>query len=199
VASHAGRARQGDTMTSHRREPDQPPPPGTGQPGALPPPGRRRWFTRPGWIAALTALVLIAAGAGTWALVSGGSGSRPHSTATSSMSATPKPTPASALMSALIVANQSADAKGLLPPSSCKQHSTTMVTCTAPALGISAATFQTYSSLTALYAAYTAQVKPMNSSNFQTNFNDCNATHTYGEIGWNHQFAHPNTPTRSSR
>jgi Protein kinase domain len=199
AVSQAGRARHGDTVTSHRREPGQEPPGQTGQPGGEPPPGRtgprRRWFTRPGWIAALTALILVAAGAGTWALVGGGSGSRPHSTAMSSMSATPKPKPTqpSALMSALIVANQSADAKGMLPPSSCKQHSTTMVTCTAPATGISAATFRTYPSLTALYAAYTAQIKPMNSGNLQTNFNDCNATHTYGEIGWNHQFAHPNT------
>jgi hypothetical protein len=98
-------------------------------------------------------------------------------------------------MSALAVADKSPDAKGLLPPSSCKQDSTTMVTCTAPASGISQAVFRTYPSLTALYAAYVAQVKPMNSGTFPQNFQDCNALHTYGEIGWNHQFAHTRTYT----
>jgi hypothetical protein len=107
----------------------------------------------------------------------------------------PKPAPPSALMNALAAANQSADSKGLLPPSTCGQQGTTMVTCTAPAAGISGAAFQTYPSLTALYAAYVAQVKPMNSGNFQANFQDCNATRTYGEIGWNHQYVHPSTYT----
>jgi hypothetical protein len=60
-------------------------------------------------------------------------------------------------MAAIILANQSGGAKGL-PPSTCKQHSATMVTCTAPAPGITEVTFRTYPSLTALYDAYTAQV-----------------------------------------
>jgi hypothetical protein len=198
AASQAVKARQGDTLASHRREPIEAPPGVTGGPdGRQSPPGptgpRRRWFTRPGWIAGLTALVLIAAGAGTWALVSGGSGSHPRGRGISSMSAKPKPKHPSALMSALVLANQSAEAKGLLPPSSCKQQSTTMVTCTAPARGISGVTFRTYPSLTALYAAYVTQVKSLNSGNLQENFQDCNNTHTYGEIGWNHQFAHMRT------
>ena len=58
-------------------------------------------------------------------------------------------------MAALTLANQSGGAKGLLPPSTCKQQSATMVTCTAPAPGITQVTFRTYPSLTALYAAYT--------------------------------------------
>jgi hypothetical protein len=111
----------------------------------------------------------------------------------SSMSATPKPSPSNTLMSALAVANQTEGSKGLLPPSSCKQDGATMVTCTVPAAGIAAVVFRTYPSLPALYAAYVAQVKPMNAGTFQANFNDCNDTHTYGEIGWNHQFVHPNT------
>ena len=65
-----------------------------------------------------------------------------------SMSAKPK-APTSALMNTLILANQSGEAKGLLPPSTCKQQSTTMVTCTAPAPGITGVVFRTYSSLTA--------------------------------------------------
>ena len=196
VGAQAGAGRRGDTLASHRRESAEAPPDETGGPdGRQPPPGRpgprRRWFTRPGWIAALTALVLIAAGAGTWALVSGGSGSKTHGMAMPSMSAKPKPP--SALMSALTLANESGGAKGLLPPSTCKPQGATMVTCTAPYGGISEAVFHTYPSLTALYAAYTAQVESLNSGKFQTNFKDCGLEETYGEVGWNHMFQHPKT------
>jgi hypothetical protein len=99
-------AHSGDTIVSHRRYAGHVPPPDTPREpgGRRPPPGpsRRRagrWYRRPRWIAALTALVLIAAGAGTWALVSGGSGSHPLARPTMSMSMPkPKPTPTSALM-----------------------------------------------------------------------------------------------------
>jgi len=157
----------------------------------------RRWFARPRWIAALTALVLIAAGAGTWALVGRGPGTPARAAAMSSMSAMPKPKPKppSALMSALILANESGGAKGLLPPSSCKQASATMVTCTAPAPGIGAVIFRTFGSLPALYAAYTAQVQALNSGKFQANFQDCGLDQTFGEVGWNHMFQHPKTYT----
>jgi hypothetical protein len=189
-------AQRGDTVASHRRQPGAAPPGQAGGPDGLPPaPGRtgprRRWFARPGWIAALTAVVLLAAGAGTWALVSGRPGSHVHDLAASSASAKPKPP--SALMSAIILANQSGGAKGLLPPSTCKQQSATMVTCTAPAPGITQVTFRTYPSLTALYDAYTAQVKSLNSGSFQPNFQDCGIEQTYGEVSWNHQFQHPKT------
>jgi len=115
----------------------------------------------------------------------------------SSMSAMPKPKPKppSALMSALILANESGGAKGLLPPSSCKQASATMVTCTAPAPGIGAVIFRTFGSLPALYAAYTAQVQALNSGKFQANFQDCGLDQTFGEVGWNHMFQHPKTYT----
>jgi len=197
----AGRARQGDTVVSYRRpasEPPAPPPPGAADPhpraGGRPRPPRR-WFARPRWIAVLIALVLIAAGAGTWALVAGGSNAHGGSMATSSMSAKPKAKPLSALMAALMLANQSGGAKGLLPPSTCKQQSATMVTCTAPHPGISAVTFRTFPSLTALYAAYTAQVAALNSGKFQANFQDCGLDQTSGEVGWNHMFQHPKTYT----
>jgi len=134
--------------------------------------------------------VLIAAGAGTWALVHDGSGSDARSTATSSLSASPKAS-AGALMSALMLANQSADAKGKLPPSSCRQQSATQVTCDAPADGIGQVVFRTYPSLTALYAAYTAKAESLNSGHFQANFQDCGLQQTVGEISWNHQFRHP--------
>ncbi len=63
--------------------------------------------------------------------------------------------------------------------------------CTAPAPGISGATFRTYPSLEALYAAYSAQVNSLNSGNFRENFQNCELEETYGEVGWNHQFEHP--------
>jgi serine/threonine protein kinase len=192
----AVRADEGDTMTSHRRHAAGTSPAATGDAdGHHPSPGQhrpRRWFLRPGWIAALTALILIAAGAGTWALVSAGSASHARATATPSRSAKPK-APTSALMNALILANQSGEAKGLLPPSTCKQQSTTIVTCTAPAPGITGVVFRTYPSLTALYAAYTVFVKSLNSGQFNANFQDCGIDETYGEVGWNHMFQHPKT------
>ncbi len=186
----AGQGRHGDTIVSHRRLASEPPPPG--QPAEPPRGGRvppRRWFARPRWMAVLAALILIAAGAGIWAAVSAGSGSHARNMAMPSMSAKPKPV--SALMSALMLANESGGAKGLLPPSTCKQQRTTMVTCTAPAPGISAAVFRTYPSLAALYAAYTAQVTSLNSGKFRENFADCGLEETYGEVGWNHMFQHP--------
>jgi hypothetical protein len=110
------------------------------------------------------------------------------------MSAKPKPT-TSALMSALILANKSSDATGKLPPSTCKQQGSTMVTCTAPFAGISGVVFQTYPNLKALYAAYTAKVESLNSGQFRQNFNDCALEHAVGEVGWNHQFEHPSSYT----
>jgi hypothetical protein len=190
AGAQAAQAQRGDTMASHRRQPGEAPPGQAGGADTGPPAaGRpRRWFARPGWIAALTALVLLAVGAGTWALVNGRSGANAHNHAASSSSA--KPTP-SALMAALTLANQSGGAKGMLPPSTCTQQSATTVTCTAPAPGITQVTFRTYPSLTALYGAYTAQVQSLNSGSFQANYQDCGINQTYGEASWNHQFQHP--------
>ena len=98
-------------------------------------------------------------------------------------------------MKALILANKSNEATGLLPPSACKQNTPTHVTCTAPATGITAAVFQTYPSLKALYAAYTAKVSSLNSGQFKQNFGDCGSQATFGEVGWNHLFQHPKTYT----
>jgi serine/threonine-protein kinase len=196
AGTQAGSAKHGGTVVSHRRQPGEAPPGQAGGPDGRPAaPGRtgsrRRWFARPGWIAALTALVLLAAGAGTWALVIGRSGSHAHNHAASSASAKPKPP--SALLAALTLANQSGGAKGMLPPSTCRSQSATMVTCTAPAPGIGTVSFRTYPSLTALYGAYTAQVSSLNSGKFQANFQDCGSEQTYGEVAWNHMFQHPKT------
>ena len=166
--------------------------------GAQPPPGRTReprgpgWYGRPRWLAVLAVLVLAAAGLGTWAGLSG-SGAHGAASVMSSMSAKPKPKKPtqSELMKALVVTNQSADAAGKLPPSTCKQDNSTEVTCTAPVVGISGVVFQTYPNLTALYAAYMAKVASLNSGQFKANFNDCESEDTYGEVAWNHLFQHP--------
>ena len=182
------------TFTSDRREYGPAGPGEPGQPAGAPPPGQPReprWYRQPRWIAVLAALALVVAGLGTWAGL-GGSGSHAKGPTTMpSMSAKAKHKPAtSALMTALVLANKSGDATGKLPPSSCKQDSPAHVTCTGPAPGVSGVVFQTYPSLKALYAAYTAKVTALNSNRFKQNFNDCGSQGTYGEVGWNHLFQH---------
>jgi serine/threonine-protein kinase len=195
ASSPSGPGQPGGTLASHRRGRGVAGPGEPGQPaGAQPPPGQPRgprWYRRPRWLAVLAALVLVAAGLGTWAGLSG-SGSHPgHPMTMQSMSAKAKTHPTtSALMNAIMLANNSADAKGQLPPSSCKQEGSAKVTCTAPVASISGVVFQTYPNLKALYAAYTAKVASLNTSHFQQNFNDCQSQATYGEVGWNHQFQH---------
>jgi hypothetical protein len=132
-------------------------------------------------------VALVLAGLSTWAGLRG-SGSY-HGAATA---ASPKPKhTTSALMAALTLADKSADAIGLIPPSTCKQAGAATVTCTAPAPGISGAVFQAYPSQDALYAAYTAKVASLSpGQQFKQNFNDCESQLTYGEAGWNHQFQH---------
>jgi hypothetical protein len=136
----------------------------------------------------LAAVGLILVGLSTWAGLRG-SGSH-HSAAPPSVSAKPKPT-TSALMAALTLADKSADATGLIPPSTCKQGLATVVTCSAPHAGISGAVFQTFPSQQALYTAYMAKVASLNTGGkFRQNFSDCESQLTYGEIAWNHQFHH---------
>ncbi len=191
----------GGTLASHRRERGISGPGEPGQPaGAQPPPGRPRgprWYRQPRWLALLAVLILAVAGLGIWAGVNGSS-SHQGNTAMPSMSAKPKPKKAtlSALMSALRLTNQSSDAKGLLPSSTCKQQGSNMVTCVAPAPGINEAEFHTYPNLTVLYNTYMAEVMSLSSpSQFKQNYNDCELEQTVGEAGWNHQFQHPKTYT----
>jgi len=184
---------QGGTLTSHRREFGVAGPGEPGQPAAAPPaqggPRGPRWYRQPRWIAALAAVVVLLAGVGIWAGLSGGSNGHPSASMT--MSHTPKPTPTTgALMNAVMLANTSLHAKGLLPASACKQDTPTHVTCTAPAPGITGAVFQTYPNQKALYAAYMAEVSSLNSGQFKQNFADCGSQLTYGEVGWNHLYQH---------
>ncbi len=156
-----------------------------------PPAGPRepRWYRRPRWLAALAAVVVLLAGLGTWAGLSG-FGSR-HQAALAATPPKPKKPKTSTLMAALTLANESAEATGKLPPSACKQDGSAVVTCTAPASGISGVVFQTFPNQQALYNAYMAKVASLNAGDqFKQNFNDCGSQVTYGEIGWNHQFQH---------
>ena len=142
-------------------------------------------------------LILLVAGLSTWAGLSGSS-SHKGNAAMPSMSAKAKPKKAapSALMAALTLTNQSSDAAGKLPPSTCKQQGSNMVTCVAPAPGIDEVEFHTYPNLTALYNAYTGEVIAHGSSGpFKQNYNDCDLEQTVGEVGWNHQFQHPKAYT----
>jgi len=163
--------------------------PSAGPPTGLPAgPREPHWYRRPRWIAVLAAVALVLAGLGTWAGLSR-PGAHPKATM-AAMSSKPKPK-TSALMAALILANKSADAAGELPPSTCKQGVPTVVTCSAPAAGITAAIFQTFPDQQALYAAYTAKVAALSPGNtFKQNFADCESQLTYGETSWNHQFHH---------
>jgi hypothetical protein len=110
-------------------------------------------------------------------------GTTTHMASTLALTQTP-------LFKAVSGINQSMTAKGLLPPSSCKPMSTTMVSCTQPHYAINAVVFQTFPSMRALYAAYEARVKALSGGTFQANFNDCSRTSTNGEIAWNHDFQH---------
>jgi hypothetical protein len=184
----------GGTFTSDRREYGPAGPGEPGQPAGAASPGQPRgprWYRQPRWIAALAALVLVLAGVGTWAGLSGSGTHDKGPTTMPSMSAKAKQKPAtSELMNALVLADKSGDATGKLPPSSCKQDSPAHVTCTGPAVGVSGVVFQTYPSLKALYAAYMAKVTALNSDQFKQNFSDCGSQGTYGEVGWNHLFQH---------
>ena len=192
----SGPSHSGGTIASHRREygiagPGEPGPPAAAPPSPSPGgPREPQWYRRPRWIAVLAAVVLVLAGAGTWV---GLSGSGSHAKAAMTMSQTPKPKPKptpNPLMSAIVLANKSGEATGKLPPSTCKQTNATVVTCTAPAAGISGVVFQTYPNQKALYAAYTAKVTALNTNKFRQNFNDCGSQDTFGEVGWNHLFQH---------
>jgi serine/threonine protein kinase len=188
----SGPRHSGGTISSHRREPGAQDPGGPGQQAGAAParPRDPRWYRQPRWIAVLAAVVLVLAGLGTWAGLSG-SGSH-HKAALASTSPKPKAKPkTSALMAAIALANKSADATGLIPPSTCKQVNSATITCTAPASGISGVVFQTFPNQQALYTAYMAKVASLNSNHqFQQNFRDCESQDTYGEIGWNHLFQH---------
>jgi hypothetical protein len=122
----------------------------------------------------------IVAGVAAWVLA-GGSSSRKSNAAHVQ----------SPILQALSRANESTTAKGLLPPSSCKAQSVSMVMCSQPAFPIETVSFQTFASLAALYAGYVGEVKSLDGGSFRTNVGDCTPQKTSGELSWNHNYQHP--------
>jgi serine/threonine protein kinase len=172
-----------------------PPPAAGGQTGRdEPAPGsharRPRKYWR--WVAAVAAaVVLIGAGVGVY-LGTRSSGNNSGSTGHGSTpTAMPFRASTSALDKALILANQNPSSLGSLPASSCHNMNKTMVTCTNPAGAITSVTFRTYPSLTALYAAYQAEVQSTSHAAFKANVSDCSGTEPNGEISWNQSLLHP--------
>src|SRR6185437_1414831 len=150
-------------MTSHRRQG------GLAPRWRKPGPGRR---SPARLIAAGTAVVAMAGTGVAWALMpaSPAGGSRSMSMASAS-----RPV-AAELMAAIRLADQSGTAKGMLPQADCLPDSMTMVTCMAPAPGITGVVLSTYPSLGALYSAYAAKVKSLNSGAIWQNYQDCGLT-----------------------
>ena len=151
------------------------------------------------WPAAAAVLVLVVAGAATWFGVRGdqpaaraGAASMSMSSPMASATAAPSRSP---LMAAVVQANT---ITGKVPPSRCAQQGSSRVTCTAPAPGVAEAIFQTYPSLSALYAGYETAMKSLDGGRVVQDSQDCglSAPPAAGaETGWNHQFKHPKNYT----
>ena len=112
AAAGSGVGQSGGTLTSHRRDYGIAGPGEPGQSAGAPPsqgePRGPRWYRQPRWLAALAAAVVLLAGLGTWAGLSG-SGSHARASTMPSTSPEPKPRPTtSALMNAIILTNKSA-------------------------------------------------------------------------------------------
>jgi hypothetical protein len=141
--------------------------------------------------------ILIPVVVAVWALtnVGGSSSNPPARSANSGQTAAHRATAASLrrspLFTALTGVNQSSYAKGMLPPSTCQAMSATMVMCKQPHYAVDEVTFNTYSSLKSLYAAYEARVAALSGAPFHANTGNCTETDVNGEIGWNHDFKHP--------
>jgi len=148
---------------------------------------RTRWL-----VIAAVLLLICAAGAGAHAVLS----QQPKASASTSTGMGSKPMPQRAPVSPLTQVLASADASkvamGMLPPSRCKQQGTTKVACLAPSPAVTSATFTTYPTLSALYAAYKAKVRVLDSGRYRQNVENCgsSAPSPYGEIAWNHQEQH---------
>lgn len=154
-------------------------------------------------LAALVIAFLIPVGVAVWALTQlGGSTSKTPAASvptvqTTAHHATVTAAPAAAnyrqspLFKTLLGVNESAYAKGYLPPSTCKANSSSMVTCMQPHYAVDEVIFRTFPSLTALYSAYEARVSVLAQGAFRANYGNCTETDINGEIGWNHNFRHP--------
>jgi hypothetical protein len=148
-------------------------------------------------LVALGIAFLIPVVVAVWALTQVG-GSDPKSPTASAKGGQSAAQPATAasfrqspLFKALSGVNQSSFAKGMLPLSSCQAMSDTMVMCKQPHFAVDEVTFNTYRSLTALYAAYEARAAALSGAPFRANVGNCTESDVNGETGWNHDFRHP--------
>jgi hypothetical protein len=95
----------------------------------------------------------------------------------------------------LRAADNSAEGKGLLPPAKCgnyQQNAAGAIVCTAPVPGVAEIFYQNYSSLAALYSAYTTEVAELDGGTFRQNTRTCgNGAVSYAEFGWNQEEGHP--------
>ena len=178
----------------------------TPEPVAAPAPAVGRPRRRARWVVIAAVLLLICGGgAGTYAALSSqpkASASTPSVTPPVTPSAMaskpmPQPTPASPLAQVLTAADASKVAMGMLPPSNCKQQGTTVVVCLAPSPAIAHATFTTYPTRKALFAAYKADIRRLYHGRYRQNVKDCglSAPSPYGEIAWNHREQHSRSYT----
>ena len=151
------------------------------------------WWRRRRGLVAIGTLVLagIAAGVVIAGTSQGGRAKSWSNRSLSHVTAAPAARRPNAILQALVTANESRTAKGLLPPSSCKAESASMVTCSHPAFGATTVTFRTYPSLNSLYAAYVSEMKSLGQDPVQQNFGDCTEQQTSGEVSWNHDYQHP--------
>jgi hypothetical protein len=99
------------------------------------------------------------------------------------------------LAGVLEAADTSAEARGLLPPANCdqyRQNPSGAIVCTSPVPGVAEVFYQDYSSLTALYGAYKAEVAELDGGTFRQNTRTCgNSAVSYAEFGWNQEEGHP--------
>jgi tRNA A-37 threonylcarbamoyl transferase component Bud32 len=168
--------------------PGQEPPAEIPRGGAPPGPAgrpRRRLALAGGGIVVL----LIVAGIAAWLATKGGN------SASKSTAMTQNP-----IMQALSHANSdpASIAKHYVPPSTCKSHGASKVTCSNPHAEAYSATFTTYPSLQALYAAYKSQLNGL-ADPHGFNWGTCGPKGpkgsalnlAAGESGWNHMEQHP--------
>jgi hypothetical protein len=99
----------------------------------------------------------------------------------------------------LAAADNSVEGRGLLPPAKCddyRQNANGAIVCTSPVPGVAEVYYQNYSSLTALYSAYKAQVTGLDGGTFRQNTHTCgNSAVSYAEFGWNQEEGHPHNFT----
>jgi hypothetical protein len=99
----------------------------------------------------------------------------------------------------LEAADHSGEGNGLLPSAKCgdyRQNASGAIVCAAPVPGVAEIFYQNYSSLTALYDAYKAQVTELDGGTFRQNTGTCgNTAKSYAEFGWNQEEGHPHNFT----